>query len=510
MNIRRIFPAVIAAGLWLTASAERPDSISYVASAIVNASSGDWAPYMIGSWNDGRVTDAAGGWLDVHAAKDLNLGRRFSWSAGVEAMVGGGQGADYDRWNPETDTFFEHREGQAPARLIQLWGEVKFRGVFAMAGMRSEASLITPRGLSSGDITRSTNARPVPGITVGFVDFQNIPFTNGWVQIEGQLMYGRMTDTGYKNSHFNFFSGKIARNLMYTYKRCYFRTKPDQPVFVTLGMQAAGLFGGNTTYYSKGMITNREDRGFHIKDLWEMFFPFEGSGEGYYKGGSLGSWDFRGDVKLNNGTRLAAYFEWPWEDGSSIGRRNGADGLWGVEYRAPRETWVDAAVIEYLDFTNMSGPIHWAPSDRPGTSIGSHATGGDNYWNNSFYGSWTNYGMSIGTPFVKAPLYNSDGYLDYKHNRSRGFHAALEGRLARQWRYKAMVSYQKAWGNGRMPLGRSLHDTSAMIEARWAKGNGSPWSASLQLALDAGTLRGNNFGGMLSVSYSGALKFKKQ
>ena len=510
MNFRILVAIAALLAVSLGLRGERPDSIEYSAEVIANASSGDWAPYMIGSWNSGRVTEASGGWLDLSARKSLDLGKRFSWSAGVEAIFGGGTRAEYERYNAADNTYYMHREGTAPARLLQLWGEVKFRGVFAMAGMRAERSLIVAEGLSSGDITRSENARPIPGVTVGFVDFQNIPFTKGWVQIEGQIMYGRMTDTGWKESHFNYLNHFIAGDLMYTYKRCYFRTKPTQPLYVTVGMQTGGLFGGNTTWYSSGKVSKREDRGFHVKDLWEMFFPSEGSGEGYYKGSSLGSWDFRADLRLRTGHRLAAYFEWPWEDGSGIGRRNGWDGLWGLEYRAPRESWVDAAVLEYLDFTNMSGPIHWAPGDSKNPSITTQATGGDNYWNNDFYGSWTNYGMSIGTPFILAPVYNSDGYLQFKHNRARGFHAALEGRVAPQWRYKAMVSYQKAWGDGRRPIGIALHDTSAMVEALWAKGAGSPWSASLRLALDAGHLRGNNFGAMLTVRYSGALKFKKQ
>lgn len=500
------FCALLSAGAY----AEMPEAVDYSASAIVNASSGSWAPYMIGSWNDGRVTAASGGWLDVSAKKELDKSKRFSWSAGVEGIFGGATRAEYERWNPETDNFYLHREGQAPTRLIQLWGEVKFRGVFAMAGMRSERSLIVADGLSSGDITRSNNARPVPGVTVGFIDFQNIPFTNGWVQIEGQLMYGKTFDTRFKENRYNYYNDLIAGDLMYTYKRCYFRTKPSQPFFVTVGMQAAGLFGGNTTYYRKGVKTSRIDRGFHISDLWKMFFPMEGSGEGFYKGSSLGSWDFRADLRLRGGHRLAAYFEWPWEDGSGIGRRNGWDGLWGLEYRAPQKGLFEAAVLEYLDFTNQSGPIHWAPADLPGTTITSHATGGDNYWNNDVYGAWAYYGMAIGTPFVKSPLYNHDGHLQFSHNRARGFHAAVEGTIAPQWSYKAMISYQKAWGDGRQPRSRALHDTSAMLEARWIQGAGKPWSARLQIAFDAGTLRGDNFGAMLAVTYSGALKFEKK
>ncbi|MDE6311295.1 MAG: capsule assembly Wzi family protein [Muribaculaceae bacterium] len=508
MDLRHLLIGALMTGVCFSGAAERPDSISYRASAILNASSGDWAPYLIGAENDGRVTDASGGWLDVAASKSLDMSKRFSWSAGVEAMFGGCQGAEYSRWDEANKHFYSHRLGQANARLIQLWGEVKFRGVFAMAGMRAEKSLITARGLSSGDITRSRNARPVPGITIGFVDFQNIPFTNGWVQIEGQIMYGRMMDSGFKEKEFNYYTGMLARDLMYTYKRCYFRTKPTERVFVTVGMQAAGLFGGNSTTYLRGDESSRVDRGFKFKDLWNVFLPK--GGEDFVIGSSLGSWDLRVDLRLNNDTGLAAYFEWPWEDGSGIGRRNGWDGLWGIEYRAPRASWIDGAVIEYLDFTNMSGPIHYAPGDHPGTSLTGYATGGDDYYNNNAYGAWTNYGLCMGTPFLRSPLYNADGELKFQHNRARGFHAAVEGQVAPQWRYKAVVSYQKAWGDGRRPLGTALHDTSAMLEARWTKGADSPWSARLQLALDAGTLRGDNFGAMLTVNYSGALSFKKQ
>ena len=36
----------------------------------------------------------------------------------------------------------------------------------------------------------------IPGVEAGFLGFQNIPFTNGWVQIGGAISYGRFTDDG--------------------------------------------------------------------------------------------------------------------------------------------------------------------------------------------------------------------------------------------------------------------------------------------------------------------------
>ena len=109
-----------------------------------------------------------------------------------------------------------------------------------------------------------------------------------------------------------------------------------------------------------------------------------------------------------------------------------------------------------------------------------------------------------------SPLYNHNGFLAYMQKRARGFHAAVAGSFGRLG-YRAMVSYQKAGGMGRIPAPKILHDTSAMLEAVW---NPAPRLPGLQLkaaaAIDAGNLRGNNFGALLSVSYSGSFKFRKK
>ena len=63
--------------------------------------------------------------------------------------------------------------------------------------------------------------------------------------------------------------------------------------------------------------------------------------------------------------------------------------------------------MEWLDFTNESGPIPWEPGDHPGTTLDKWTSGGDNYYNNDMYGSYANYGMAIATPFLRRPSYRS-------------------------------------------------------------------------------------------------------
>ncbi len=498
----------------LTALAASADSISsfyYRTSLIANASTGDFAPYMLGSWNYGKITEKSGIWNNGYIAKPLDRSSRFSWSAGFEYMLGYGSAAHYDDYRTMPDGRPAKRAvRQSPARIQQLFGEIKYRGVYLLAGMKERHSILLDDRLSSGDLVRSNNARPIPGAAIGFIDFQDIPFTNGWVQIDGEIMYGRFCDTRFEEKRFNYYSGYLDGDLMYTYKRCYFRTKPDQPLSVTLGMQTAAEFGGYTHFYRSGELVETMNRGFHFRDILDMFLPLEGNGEDYYKGNSLGSWDFKARYVLPSGSKISAYFQWPFEDGSGIGRQNGWDGLWGLQYDFAPGKAVASVVVEYLDFTNQSGPVHWATGDNPGTDVNHEITGGDNYYNNNYYGAYANYGMSIGTPFLMSPLYNLNGFLEYMHNRARGFHAAVGGNLG-TIAYRAMLSYQKAGGMGRIPAPRKLHDTSAMLEAVWTPARKLPGlRVKAAIALDKGNLRGNNFGALMSVSYSGSFKFRKK
>lgn len=494
----------------LSTSATPPVTVEYEASLWANASTGDLAPYMIGSWRYGRINGSKGIWQDGRIEKRMSLDSRFSWGAGVEYIAGYGSAAPYDCYDESGDYWYTRHNRQAPLRLHQLYGEIKYRGVYLLAGMKERHSLIVDDALSSGDLTRSNNARPIPGVAAGFVDFQNIPFTNGWVQIDGEIMYGRFFDGDMREKTFDYYSGVYTDDMYYTYKRCYFRTKPSQPLSVTVGMQAAGLFGGTSHWYRRGKLDRVEARGFHIRDLWDMFFPREG-GEDYYKGGSLGSWDFKARYAFKDGSQLSAYFEWPWEDGSGIGRMNGFDGVWGLQYDFARKGWISKVVVEYLDFTNMSGPIHWAPGDSPGTDLTDSATGSDDYYNNAYYGTYTNYGMGIGTPFLMSPIYNSNGNAAYLHNRARGFHAAVTGNPTEEWSYTAKISYQRAGGSGWVPAHSRISDTSALVAACWTpSGKLKGLSLTAELAFDAGKLRGNNFGAMAGVSYKGDFTFGKK
>lgn len=510
MHIGKIFRtalACIAVAGSISASAQ--DSLKYSATAWGNGSTGAFAPYFIGSLNGGKIVRKASVLADLEVKVDIDRSRRFSWGAGAEVVGGYSTANHYDRWDAETSGWTTQENRPAAAWIQQLYGEVKWRGVFLRIGQKDHHSALLDERLSSGDLTRSSNARGIPGAEIGFIDFQDIPFTNGWVQIDGVIEYGKFMDNGFMRQQYNHYNWMLATDTYYTYKRCYFRTKPSMPFSVTLGMQTAGQFGGSTAFYNRGVFVRNDVRGFRFADIFKMFLPVRGNGNNFYEGNSLGSWDFKARYRLKNGDELSFAFQWPWEDGSGIAHRNGWDGLWGLYYTSPGRRLINGAAIEWLDFRDHSGPIHWAPGDFPGTTITGEATGGDNYYNNDTYTAYTNYGMAIATPFLVSPIYNLNGCPAFLYNHARGIHLAVTGCVDRiGLDYAVKYSWQQAWGSGRIPSSYSKIDNSMLFDVNWnAASILEGFSVKAELAFDAGNLRGDNFGFLIGVRYNGAFKF---
>lgn len=498
-----------AAALMAAAAVSAEVTVDYSAAGFAATASGQFAPHYLTALEHGRFANSRHiGLVEASVSKPLELNRRFSWGAAVTLDAGALSGHDWHRFDGASQSWYLHHEHPACAWVQQAYGEVKFRGVFATVGLKEHSSALLNQRLTSGDLVESGNSRPIPEVRVGFIDFQNIPFTNGWVQIQGELAYGKMTDSDWWADRYNRYNYHYASGQWYNYKRCYFRSNPQQPLSVTLGMQAADQFGGTLYLWNKGTLRRTEKHSVSFKTIFHALLPVQSGTEGFYEGNHLGSWDLhlRYNIPGSDGQQLMAYFQWPWEDGSGIGRRNGWDGLWGLEWRRNAPGIISGAVVEYLDFTNQSGPMHYAPGDFNGTSLTHEATGADDYYNNAFYNAYANYGLSIGSPMLMAPAYNLDGYLAYVANRMRGFHAAIEGQLnvrGNMLEWRARGGYRTAWGNGKIILPHSIYSTSLALDASLALRAVKGLKVGLVLAMDHGTMPGNSYAAMATASFSG-------
>lgn len=499
MTLKSVFNSILFLAASATAAASVPIDLSVT--AMGSAGSGNFAPYYVASNNNGLITQRDNALLDVSLCSRDTLSCGLSYRWGVEALGGYSSTVDYKRFSPR-DGWSVNPQHPSAARLQQLYGRVDWHSLFMTVGMVNPSSALLDNRLSSGDLIESANSRPIPQVRVGFNDFQPIPFTQGWVEIQGEISYGKMTDNGWLRSHYNYYNDHINLGQFHTYKRCYLRTMSSQPFSLTVGMQVGAFYGGTTSTYNKGKLISTERHAAGIKEMFKMIIP-TGGDESYYLGSILGCWDIQGRLRLPGRATLKAYLQKPYETGSGIGFLNGFDGLWGLEYKTNSRALVNGLVVEYLDFTNQSGPIHFDPTDIPGCTFPYHTDGGDDYYNNYTYNAYANYGLSIGTPFLPSPLYNLDGYLAYVDNMIRGFHVGFSGDITPRLSYRLLGSWRQGWGTSRLPRAESVYNRSAMVEATYTMPlHGGRLDLSGAIALDHGTIYGNNLGTLLSLRYS--------
>ncbi|MDE6266352.1 MAG: capsule assembly Wzi family protein [Muribaculaceae bacterium] len=487
--------------------------VNYTTEVMANAGNGTFAPYYMTANRHGILTQSKG--LIVHAGawRPLDTSSRFSYDFGLDIFGGVTNNTEYSKWHSSGSQSGQgewntHAEHPAYFWIQQVYASLKYRCLYINAGMKDRDSYMLDSYLSSGDMIQSGNARSVPQVRAGFIDFQNIPFTNGWLQIQGEVAYGIYCQNKWFDNHFDYFTGVMTKNMLFNYKRLYFRTNPAKPFSATFGGQGAGQFGGTSFTYSRGVLTGVDRHSRSLKSFWQALIPHSNGVEGYFEGQHLGSWDIKLRYRLRNKTEISAYVQNLWEDGTGMGKLNGWDGLWGLEYRAPRKGWLDAAVIEYLQTTNQSGPLHWDPADVSGTTLNiGQATGSDNYYNNGFYGAYANFGMAQGNPLLKSPIFYTKGGILFQDNRVKALHVGLCGSPAKGLTYRLLGSYRTSWGSYAYPRLEKLHSASFLAEAIYSLPSVNGLDLKGELGVDHGKLFGNRVGLCVTVSYSGLLNF---
>lgn len=330
----RAVSVAVAVSLWSAPDTCAEYKIDYKVEALGNVGDGTFAPSYIAANRHGVLTQTNTILFRGGLFHPWQTDSRFSYGWGVDLIGDYANATAYGRYryNATTGSGSWDVNHQRPQGfwIQQLFGEVRYRGVFLTAGLKERQPALLDYRLSSGDLVESGNSRPIPEVRAGFTDFQNIPFTDGWVQIQGEISYGKLTDNGWLKNHFNYYTGHINLGAIYSYKRCFLRTNPMKPFSATVGMQVGAMFGGTTSWYSQGRQTSSQTFSRGIKEFFRMLIPKDG-GQSYYSGSSLGSWDVHLRYWLRNGATVRAYLQKPWEDGSGIGFLNGFDGLWGLD-----------------------------------------------------------------------------------------------------------------------------------------------------------------------------------
>ena len=402
------------------------------------------------------------------------------------------------------------------AYLQQCFANLQWKEFFIEAGIREQKPVLRNSQLSIGHFAKGINAKPIPQLHIGTDDFWTVPFTNGWLQVHFDGGYGKFMDSQYREDAF--YANSIvnyiyATGIWYHQKHLYFRTNPEKPIFVTAGIEHVAQFGGINYEKKDGQLVAKSKPA-NLKAFWNVILPLGDSQyyendamEDWVYGNHLGSMTIQIGWNINRNHLLQVYVDDPFEDGSGMRKANGWDGLWGIEYTNKSEgrQWLRAAVFEYFQSTNQSGPLHYDRGDYPEpirSQITDLVTGNDNYYNHMFYGGYAYYGMTPGNPLITSPVYNKDGYNTFSDNRVKAWHVAVNGEITDNISYLAKATYRESLGTYNQPIFPKRHSFDALLQGTYTKG---PWLVSTAFAFDKGNVFGDNVTFNFKIGYHGKI-----
>ena len=406
----------------------------------------------------------------------------------------------------------------------QAFAEARWlKGVLTI-GSKEQPMELKNQELSSGSQTFGINARPVPQVRLSLPDYWTVPNTRNWLALKGHIAYGMQTDDGWQRD-FTQERRRHTEHALFHGKAGYLRIGPKN-ITLEMGLEMACQFGGKSYVTgADGQMEAVENEG-GLKSLWHAFVPGgsgsdeQGSTYQNVDGNQLGSWVVRANYDASDwavGVYLDHYFEdhssmfmvdydgygegadWNTKKDSRFFLYDFSDMLLGVEVWLKRVAWLDHIVVEYLHSTYQSGPVYHDHTRY----ISGHLGGIDNYYNHHLYTGWQHWGMVMGNPLYRSPLYNTNGDISVQNNRTVAWHAGLSGQPLPPLHYRLLATYQTGLGTYYNPFIPRRYDLSLLAELSWQWKGG--WSVTGGLAMDRGGLLGDNYGMQLTFVKKGLL-----
>lgn len=478
----------------LGASGAGSDSIVFRAEAGTALSVGEHTPLWMNAGTYGfSSVERNNLWLRLSAVKSMDESSRFSWGAGIDMGVA-------------------HRF-QSTFMPQQLYAEVRYRCLDALLGAKELNDGFLPADLSSGALTQSNNARPIPQLRIGIFDYADVWGCKEMFAIKGHIAYGIFTDDWWikrwASPEYNYTLGTL-----YCSRAIYFRggNAKKFPLEGELGLVMDSQFGGKSWLVDENTGQGRWFRHPATPRAWlKALIPLHGgsdtasAGEQVnVEGNFLGNWSMSLRWEDPRGWMVRAYYQHFFEDHSMLFfDYPWKDGLYGVQGRLPKNPVVSEIDYEFLYTKDQSGPVYWDHN----STINHQVSARDNYYINYIYNGWQHWGQGIGNPLLTAPIYNSNHYLTFLSTRVISHHLGFKGEPCRQIAYRVLASHTRSWGSYNFPFKRMEANFSWLAEVKYHPESLKGWEGSLSLAGDHGALLGNSFGVRVSISKELSVKF---
>ena len=388
--------------------------------------------------------------------------------------------------------------------IQQLYAAVLYRNIYIYIGAKERYNSMLDKNLSIGDMTFSSNARPIPEINIAVANYTTIPFTKKYVKFKADFALGKSFDNDYirrtKTDNVDY-----SVDILWHHKSLFLKLEDpvgNFPFSGIFGLEHASQWGGWNSHFGKNPTS--------LKDFARIILCQGGdsnANEGEQiniLGNHLGTYNFKVTYK-NENLQAALYKQHYFDDYSGLNLVNWRDGIFGGELAFFNQPFLQKVVLEYFGTTHQAGPIHFLFYDK---ELYPNAIGGgaDNYYNNFLYTSgWSYFGRAIGNALLTSPEYNEDNALDFKNNRVKSIHLGIKGEIKPELSYRALFTESYGWGTMDKPFLKRKENFSSLVECIYKPEKLEGWQIALQAAFDKGDLYGNNLGCSLKISKSGII-----
>jgi hypothetical protein len=388
--------------------------------------------------------------------------------------------------------------GKGDLQANQYWFGVRHKWLIIKAGAQADPILYDGLSSTNGNLDRSNNARPLPGISLSTNGFIPFFFWQKWFLVKAEY-----EEKFYQNHAF-------VKDAHLHHKSVYGRAVLPKKWTITAGLEHFVDWGGISPL--EGEMPG-----------WNQYFDYIlglKAGPGAWSddrtnksGNQLGIYSLE-IKKVWNESALTFYYNHPFEDRSGMEMVNLPDGLWGLHLNKKNQSaFITDIVYEYMYTLNQSGSVHLAHAptpDNPGRLTG---RGRDNYFDHYIYRSFTYYNRMMGTPLF-VPRIVANGVADgFESTRIWMHHLGIKGALGSGIYWKTMLTWSRNFGdyNDSFPWSANFGPTgslypvpldqfSYLIEFTYS-GSELPCQLHAGLAGDYGDRFEKRIGGYLGMSY---------
>lgn len=369
----------------------------------------------------------------------------------------------------------------------EYWVGFRFHQLILKAGAQSDPIIYGGLSSTNGNMYRSRDARPVPGLSLSTNGYIPFLFAKKWFSWRFLYEEGLLNDKQFvSNAHLH-------------HKNLHFRALLTPSLSLSIGLEHYVFWGGVSpidgqlpewNQYLRYITGFAGGAGASLNDQMNA------------SGNQLGSYNL--ELK-KNWTNTIATFYWnhPYDDRSGMELDNLRDGLWGIHIaKSKKNSFITDVVYEYLNTRNQSGRIypHLAPTpDNPSRITG---RGGDNYFNHGIYQSgYTHYQHMMGSPLFIPTIGSDDVSKGFDRSRLWMHHLGISGTLGNGFFWKSLFTWSRDFDRFIFTNLNAHDELSFLAEGSYA-GTKLPFKVKAGLAGDNGDRFENCIGGYLGIEFN--------